>query len=241
MIFSGSEQRPRASMASASITFNNESGWLPVEFSEVTVTRRAYRSGENEYLLNNQKVRLKEINELLANSGLGERTYTIIGQGLVDTALSLKPEERRRFFEEASGIGLYKGRREDATQKLDKNTCATWNAINDILRELKPRLGYLEKSKEKGQTIPAGAERLEPAAGKTGMDINWHSVQKELKYAVDFNSKQNEQLNVKREAKQKLEARVNRIQGDLNEKRGPAGQPASGIIQTALDQRGRYA
>ena len=81
MIFSGSEQRPQASMASVSITFDNQDGWLPVEFSEVTITRRAYRSGENEYLLNNQKVRLKEINELLANSGLGERTYTIIGPG----------------------------------------------------------------------------------------------------------------------------------------------------------------
>ncbi len=217
MIFSGSEQRPRASMASASITFDNESGWLPVEFSEVTVTRRAYRSGENEYLLNNQKVRLKEINELLANSGLGERTYTIIGQGLVDTALSLKPEERRRFFEEASGIGLYKGRREDATQKLDK-TLRNMERINDILRELKPRLGYLEKSKEKAKQYLQVQNDLNLLL-KDWYGYNWHSVQKELKYAVDFNSKQNEQLNVKREAKQKLEARVNRIQGDLNEKR----------------------
>ena len=217
MIFSGSEQRPRASMASASITFDNQSGWLPVEFSEVTLTRRAYRSGENEYLLNNQKVRLKEINELLANSGLGERTYTIIGQGLVDTALSLKPEERRRFFEEASGIGLYKGRREDATQKLDK-TLRNMERINDILRELRPRLGYLEKSKEKAKQYLQVQTDLNLLL-KDWYGYNWHSVQKELKYASDFSSKQNEQLNVRREAKQKLEARVNRIQGDLNEKR----------------------
>ena len=89
MIFSGSEMRPRAGMASATITFDNENGWLPIDFSEVSITRRAYRDGTNEYLLNGQRVRLKEISEMLAQSGLAERTYTIIGQGLVDAALSL--------------------------------------------------------------------------------------------------------------------------------------------------------
>ncbi|MHB8113399.1 MAG: AAA family ATPase [Bellilinea sp.] len=98
MIFSGSEQRPRASMASAAITFDNDDGWLPIDYSEVLLARRAYRDGQNEYVLNGQRVRLKEIHELLAQSGLAERTYTVIGQGLVDAALALKPEERRRFF-----------------------------------------------------------------------------------------------------------------------------------------------
>jgi chromosome segregation protein len=217
MIFSGSEQRPRASMASVSITFDNQDGWLPVDFSEVTITRRAYRSGENEYLLNNQRVRLKEINELLANSGLGERTYTIIGQGLVDTALSLKPEERRRFFEEASGIGLYKSRREEATQKLDK-TLHNMERVNDILKELHPRLSYLEKSKEKAKQYQQVQNDLNLLL-KDWYGYHWHSVQKELKYAVDFNSKQNEQLNARRGEKQELEARVNKTQAGLNEKR----------------------
>ena len=217
MIFSGSEQRPRASMASVSITFDNQDGWLPVEFSEVTITRRAYRSGENEYLLNNQKVRLKEINELLANSGLGERTYTVIGQGLVDTALSLKPEERRRFFEEASGIGLYRSRRVDATQKLDK-TLRNMERVNDILRELKPRLIYLDKSKDKAKQYQQVQDDLNILL-KDWYGYHWHSTQKELKYAVDFSAKQNEQLNVKREDKQKLENQLNRIQESLNDKR----------------------
>lgn len=217
MIFSGSEQRPRASMASVSITFDNQDGWLPVEFSEVTITRRAYRSGENEYLLNNQRVRLKEINELLANSGLGERTYTIIGQGLVDIALSLKPEERRRFFEEASGIGLYKGRREEATQKLDK-TLRNMERVNDILKELHPRLSYLEKSKEKAKQYQQVQNDLNLLL-KDWYGYHWHSVQRELKYAVDFNSKQIQQLDARRGEKQELEARVNKIQAGLNEKR----------------------
>lgn len=217
MIFSGSEQRPRASMASVSITFDNQSGWLPVEFSEVTITRRAYRSGENEYLLNNQRVRLKEINELLANSGLGERTYTIIGQGLVDTALSLKPEERRRFFEEASGIGLYRSRREEATQKLDK-TLQNMQRVNDILKELHPRLSYLEKSKEKAKQYMQVQNDLNLLL-KDWYGYHWHSVQKELKYAGEFLNKQNEQLNARRGEKQELEAKVNKIQANLNEKR----------------------
>ncbi len=81
MIYSGSEHRAKAGMASATITFDNNDGWLPIDFSEVSITRRAYRDGQNEYLLNGQKIRLKDITELLANSGLSERTNTIIGQG----------------------------------------------------------------------------------------------------------------------------------------------------------------
>jgi len=144
MIFSGSEQRSRAGMASATITFNNEDGWLPIDYSEVSITRRAYRDGQNEYLLNGQKVRLKEISELLALSGLAERTYTIIGQGLVDAALSLKPEERRRFFEEAAGIGLYRGRREEALSRLEA-TRRNLVRVQDIVSELEPRLASLER------------------------------------------------------------------------------------------------
>jgi len=106
MIFSGSQQRSRAGMASATITFNNDDGWLPIDYSMVSISRRAYRDGQNEYLLNGLKVRLKDITELLSQTGLAERTYTIIGQGLVDVALSLKPDERRKLFEEAAGIGL---------------------------------------------------------------------------------------------------------------------------------------
>src|SRR5215207_2177937 len=89
MIFAGSEHRPRAGMASASVVFDNQDGWLPIDFTEVAITRRAYRDGTNEYLLNGQRVRLKDVSELLAQSGLAERTYTIIGQGLVDAALAL--------------------------------------------------------------------------------------------------------------------------------------------------------
>ena len=217
MIFSGSEQRPRASMASVSITFDNQSGWLPVEFSEVNITRRAYRDGENEYLLNNQRVRLKEINELLANSGLGDRTYTIIGQGLVDTALSLRPEERRKFFEEAAGIGLYRGRREEAVQKLDK-TLRNMERAQDLANELKPRINSLLKSKEKANQFKQIQDDLHLLL-QEWYGFHWHKTQKELNYAVEFYNQQKEELEKVQIEKDALEEQLNQIQGNLNENR----------------------
>ncbi len=144
MIFAGSQQRPRASMASAVITFDNSDNWLPIEFSEVAVGRRAYRDGQNEYLLNGQRVRLRDINELLAQSGLAGRTYTIIGQGLVDAALALRADERRKLFEEAAGIGLYRARRSEALRRLE-TTRRNLERVQDILAELRPRLRSLER------------------------------------------------------------------------------------------------
>src|SRR5512147_693280 len=150
LIFSGSEQRPRASMASATIVFDNADGWLPIDYTEVAITRRAYRDGDNEYLLNGQRVRLRDVSELLAQSGLAERTYTIIGQGLVDAALSLKADERRRLFEEAAGIGLHRSRREEALRRLEA-TRRNLERVQDILAELKPRLHSLERQARRFQ------------------------------------------------------------------------------------------
>ncbi len=144
MIYSGSEQRPRAGMAAVTIVFDNSEGWLPIDFSEVSITRRAFRDGKNEYLINGQQVRLRDVYELLGQSGLADRTYTIIGQGLVDAALSLKAEERRMLFEEAAGIGLYRSRKADAERRLEK-TNRNLDRVDDILSELKPRLKSLQR------------------------------------------------------------------------------------------------
>ena len=150
MIFAGSELRPRASMAQATVTFDNSDGWLPIDFAEVSITRRAFRDGQNEYLLNGQRARLRDINELLAKVGLAERTYTIVGQGAVDTALSLKAEERRALFEEAAGIGIYRGKREDALRKLEQ-TQHNLERVHDILAEIRPRLKTLERQAQRAR------------------------------------------------------------------------------------------
>ena len=115
MIFSGSQTRTRGGMAQAVLTLDNADGWLPIDYAEVDIARRAFRSGENEYLINGQKVRLRDVQDLLATSGLAERTYTIIGQGLIDQALSLRAEERRALFEEAAGVSHYQALRSGRT------------------------------------------------------------------------------------------------------------------------------
>ncbi|MGB2895680.1 MAG: chromosome segregation protein SMC [Anaerolineales bacterium] len=150
MIFSGSETRPRASMAAGTITFDNSDGWLPIDFTEVTIARRAYRDGQNEYMLNGQRVRLRDVNDLLSKCGLSQRTYTIIGQGLVDAALSLRADERRQLFEEAAGIGLYRSRREEALRRLD-TTKRNLERVQDILAELKPRLRSLKRQVDRSK------------------------------------------------------------------------------------------
>lgn len=144
MIFAGSPQRARAGMAQASITLDNNDGWLPIDFSEVEIARRSFRSGENEYLINGQQVRLKDVADLLATSGLAERTYTIIGQGLVDQALSLRSDERRALFEEAAGITHYKTRRAETLRRLEE-TQRNLQRVYDILEELRPRVATLRR------------------------------------------------------------------------------------------------
>ncbi len=181
MIFSGSEQRPRASMASATITFDNEDNWLPIDFSEVTITRRAYRDGQNEYLINKQRMRLKDVTELLAQSGLAERTYTIIGQGLVDAALALKAEERRRLFEEAAGTGLHRARREEALRRLE-TTQRNLERVQDILAELQPRLRSLERQARRSQEYEQIRADLQVVL-REWYGYHWHRAQKEVSEA----------------------------------------------------------
>ncbi len=149
MIFAGSEGRPRAGMATATIHFDNTEGWLPIDYSEVAITRRAYRDGQNEYLLNGQRVRLRDIGELLSQSGLSERNFTIIGQGLIDASLALRPEERRKLFEEAAGIGLYRSRREESLNRLEA-THRNIERVQDIILELEPEDHIIGEASQKG-------------------------------------------------------------------------------------------
>ncbi len=181
MIFSGSEQRPRAGMASAEILFDNTSNWLPLDYSEVAMTRRAYRDGRNEYFLNGQHVRLRDVNEVLAASGLSERTYTILGQGLVDASLALKADERRRLFEEAAGVGLYRLRREDALRRLE-NTQRNLERVQDIMSELEPRLKSLERQARRSNEYLAAQADLRVLL-REWYGYHWHNAQRDLQDA----------------------------------------------------------
>ena len=184
MIFSGSENRPRAGMASATIIFDNSAGWLPIDFSEVAITRRAYRDGQNEYLINGQRVRLRDVSELLAQSGLAERTYTIIGQGVVDAALALKAEDRRRLFEEAAGIGLHRSRRTEALRRLE-TTHRNLERVQDIMAELRPRLRSLERQAKRAQEYDQVRADLLVSL-REWYGFYWHRAQHDLAAAFDI-------------------------------------------------------
>ncbi|GAB4502249.1 MAG: chromosome segregation protein SMC [Anaerolineales bacterium] len=222
MIFAGSEHRPRAGMASVTITFDNSVGWLPVDFSEVAITRRAYRDGRNEYLLNGQSVRLKDLNELLAQSGLSERTYTILGQGMVDASLALKADERRRLFEEAAGIGLYRSRREEALRRLE-NTQRNLERVLDILSELEPRLRLLEKQAKRAQEYTQVQADLRLVL-REWYGYHWHNAQKELAEVREIAHEQERRLTEARARYQQLtqgftqtRARLLELRGQLND------------------------
>lgn len=183
MIFAGGQRRARAGMAEVSLTLDNSDGWLPIEFTEVTITRRAYRSGNNEYLINGARVRLRDIGEMLAESGLSQRAYTVIGQGLVDAALALQPRERRTLFEEAAGISLYRTRREDALRRLDE-TQHNLERVHDILGEIVPRLHRLEgevQRVEEHRRLTAHLERLQ----RTWHGYQWGRQQASLNRALE--------------------------------------------------------
>jgi len=181
MIFAGSQTRPRAGMAQAILTLDNSDGWLPIDYTEVEIGRRAYRSGENEYILNGQKVRLKDITDLLATSGLAERTYTIIGQGLVDQALSLRAEERRALFEEAAGINHYKSRRAETLRRLTE-TQHNLERVHDILAEIGPRMNSLKRQAVRARNYEQVAADLHHLL-RIWYGYKWEQAKREMRQA----------------------------------------------------------
>jgi chromosome segregation protein len=142
IIFVGGQGRAPLGMAEVSLTLDNSTGWVPSEYSEITVARRCYRSGESEYLINKQKVRLKDVILLLAQARIGHDSYTVVGQGLIDAALSLRAEERRGLFEDAAGIRPFQVQRADAENRL-KQTEQNLERLRDIVSEIEPRLAPL--------------------------------------------------------------------------------------------------
>ena len=159
VIFSGTENRKPLSYAYVSITLDNADHQLAIDFDEVTVARRIYRSGESEYLINGSPCRLKDVNELFYDTGIGKEGYSIIGQGQIDKILSGKPEERRELFDEAAGIVKFKRRKAAAQDKLavEKQNLVR---VNDILAELEKQVGPLEKQSETAKIYLRKREEL---------------------------------------------------------------------------------
>lgn len=159
VIFSGSNGKAKASFARVAMTLDNSDGKAPIDFSEVEISRAVYRDGSSEYLINGKKSRLLDVAELLAKSGFGQSTYSVIGQGMVDSMLFYGPAERKVLFDEAAGVRQYEIKREQTIKKLE-DTSSNVIRIKDILSELSPRANTLRRQSEKAKEKDAVKEEL---------------------------------------------------------------------------------
>ncbi|HEY9575826.1 MAG TPA: AAA family ATPase, partial [Lachnospiraceae bacterium] len=196
VIFAGTESRKPQGFATVAITLDNSDHRLDIAFEEVTVARRLYRSGESEYLINGNACRLKDINELFYDTGIGKEGYSIIGQGQIDRILSGKAEERRELFDEAAGIVKFKRRKAASIKKLEEEK-QNLLRLTDILSELSKQVGPLEKQSEIAKIYLKKKEELK------NLDVNLFLVESDY---------QKEQM-------QKIEGALKTAEGDLQDSR----------------------
>ena len=229
VIFSGSKSRNPLNTASVELIFDNTDHFLNIPYTEVSIKRRIFRSGENEYFLNNESCRLKDITNLLLDTSIAKESFNIISQGEVDRILSNSSMDRRTIIEEAAGVLKYKKRKEEALRKLDK-TNNNMNRVNDIINELENRLVPLEEQKEKALIYldnKEGLDRYEVAL--TSYDIENYNyelkinsekkekIEKELVQATTINNNDEVKIISKNNELDNLQRKYNDIQNELIE------------------------
>ncbi|AAK79717.1 chromosome segregation protein [Clostridium acetobutylicum] len=204
VIFAGTQYRKSVGLAQVSLILDNSDKQLNLDYSEVTVSRRLYRSGDSEYYINNTKCRLKDIQELFMDTGIGKEGYSIIGQGKIEAVLSGKPEERRALLEEAAGIVKFKTRKVDAEKKLE-NTNQNLVRINDILRTYEERLEPLRIESEKAKRFVELSDELKTKEINTiiysidNIDYRINDLKQkmaDLKLSIDENVKDKEKISL---------------------------------------------
>jgi len=215
VIFSGSKSRKPMNSASVTLVFNNNDNYLNIAFEEVSIKRRLYIDGTNEFYLNGEKCRLKDINNLLMDSGIAKESFNIISQGKIDDILSSKPENRRIIFEEAAGVLKYKKRKEEAFRKLEK-THENMERINDIIKELEVQVEPLRDQKIKAeQYIDLSEELKELEISLIASDItNINYKYQENKNKIDILTKDIIELNTSNSSN---EAKSSSYKFELNE------------------------
>ncbi|MCR5129660.1 MAG: chromosome segregation protein SMC, partial [Lachnospiraceae bacterium] len=238
VIFSGTELRKPQGFAYVAITLDNADRSLQIDCDEVTVARKIYRSGESEYLMNGSVCRLKDVNELFYDTGIGKEGYSIIGQGQIDKILSGKPEERRELFDEAAGIVKFKKRKDAAAKKLESEQ-ANLVRVNDILSELERQVGPLEKQSEKAHEYLKKKEELKR------LDVNYFlqengrkagvltETEEKLKIASDDLAKQQAELEGSRTEYEQMEGTLAELEEKIEEARNAVS--STGTIRTRLE------
>ena len=222
VIFSGSKSREPLNVASVTLVFDNTDHVFPLDFNEVSIKRRVYRDGTNEYFINGEKCRLKDINDLLLDSGIAKESFNIISQGRVEEILSAKASDRRIIFEEAANVLKYKRRKEDALRKLDK-TNENMNRINDIIAELESQVEPLKEQASKAEEYNNAKEELGSIEiSLVTHDITEYNKEYELKSAK-IETLNNELINLKTKTsssdatseRQKLE--LSKLNSEIND------------------------
>ena len=236
VIFSGTENRKPLSYAYVAITLDNADHQLAIDFDEVTVARRIYRSGESEYLINGSACRLKDVNELFYDTGIGKEGYSIIGQGQIDKILSGKPEERRELFDEAAGIVKFKRRKAAAQARLE-NEKQNLIRVNDILSELEKQLSPLERQSETARVYLRKREELK------NLDVNVFLLEnsrlrEQLKDAEEKYGIASGELSQTKEAYESIKDEYTRIQEEIEKLEAEIEQARSTATDAGLT-RGR--
>nr|HET6904031.1 chromosome segregation protein SMC [Ktedonobacteraceae bacterium] len=229
IIFVGGHGKSALGMAEVSLTIDNSTGWVPSEYSEITVTRRSFRSGENEYLINKQRVRLRDVVLLLAQARIGHDSYTVVGQGSIDAALSLRAEERRGLFEDAAGIRPFQVQRAEAENRL-RQTEQNLERLRDIVNEIEPRLGPLREQAQRAVEFQQLNSELQEVL-LTWYALQWRRLRTARERAEVAEQEQtrkvrdleqsiqvaDEQGNVLRSTRQTLRTRIAEARGACNE------------------------
>jgi chromosome segregation protein len=183
VVFAGSDRRAALGMADVTLVLDNADGLVPVDFAVLEIGRRLFRSGENDYLVNRQRVRLKDVVELLDAANLADNAFLFIGQGMVDQALALRPEERRPLFEEVAGVRRHERRRRRAEAQLE-DASANLARVEDILAELRPQVRRLAAQAEQQESRSRAGDEL-AAALVTALGARWHDAAGSAQVAVE--------------------------------------------------------
>ena len=229
VIFSGTENRKPLSYAYVAITMDNSDHMLELDYEEVTVARRVYRSGESEYLLNGSPCRLKDVHELFYDTGIGKEGYSIIGQGQIEKILSGRPEEKRELFDEAAGIVKYKRRKVTAQKKLESER-ENLIRIHDILSELERQVGPLERQSEKAKIYLKTKEELKKCdinlflLDMERMDIQMQEVTANYKIAEEQLKQTSDSFEQIKSEYEKMEAAMEAADSEIEQAREQLNQ-----------------